>query len=146
ILGKLTHSKMHHVDIVPVKTTPTHIDLWVDYMWHGRPDNANWAMVSCYFVEILLQNNTPLFYANGDKYDTSWSDVNQDYELEKCRELMKSISETQLKVLKKISFIAKLRRAKAFDKKGIDPTDYCIRFKLADNVAKHGGIFGDCGV
>ncbi|GJX96511.1 hypothetical protein Tco_0352309 [Tanacetum coccineum] len=34
----------------------------------------------------------------------------QDYELEKCRELMKSISETQLKVLKKISFIAKLCR------------------------------------
>ncbi|GKC65949.1 hypothetical protein Tco_1098547 [Tanacetum coccineum] len=34
----------------------------------------------------------------------------QDYELEKCRELMKSISDTQLKVLKKISFIAKLRR------------------------------------
>ncbi|GJZ31981.1 hypothetical protein Tco_0577028 [Tanacetum coccineum] len=34
----------------------------------------------------------------------------QDYELEKCKELMKSISETQLKVLKKISFIAKLRR------------------------------------
>ncbi|GJT03261.1 hypothetical protein Tco_0824430 [Tanacetum coccineum] len=34
----------------------------------------------------------------------------QDYELEKCRDLMKSISETQLKVLKKISFMAKLRR------------------------------------
>ncbi|GJT51675.1 hypothetical protein Tco_0977832 [Tanacetum coccineum] len=32
------------------------------------------------------------------------------YELEKCRELMKSISETQLKVLQKISFIANLRR------------------------------------
>nr|GEX65510.1 hypothetical protein [Tanacetum cinerariifolium] len=32
--------------------------------------------------------------------------VLQDYELEKCRELMKSISETQLKVLKKISFIS----------------------------------------
>ncbi|GJT51674.1 hypothetical protein Tco_0977831 [Tanacetum coccineum] len=124
ILGKLTHSKRNHVDIVPGKTNPTdlshlfhsleivwltpdieqfisqqgqvkckitvgrnfwltlacldpsrkgwlseeHIDLWVDYMWHGRPDNANWAMVSCYFVEILLQNNTPLFYANGDKF------------------------------------------------------------------------------
>nr|GEY16826.1 hypothetical protein [Tanacetum cinerariifolium] len=53
-----------------------HIDLWVNYMWHGRSENANWAM---------------------------------DYELEKCREMMKSISETQLKVLKKISFIAKLR-------------------------------------
>ncbi|GKB83234.1 phospholipase-like protein [Tanacetum coccineum] len=48
-----------------------HIDLWVDYMWHGRPDNANWAMVSFYFVQILLQNNTPLFYANDDKYATS---------------------------------------------------------------------------
>ncbi|GJT07661.1 hypothetical protein Tco_0842123 [Tanacetum coccineum] len=34
----------------------------------------------------------------------------QDYKLEKCREFMKSISETQIKVLKKISFIAKLRR------------------------------------
>ncbi|GJX00889.1 phospholipase-like protein [Tanacetum coccineum] len=54
-----------------------HIDLWVDYMWHGRPDNANWAMVSCYFLQILLQNSTPLFYANGDKYATPWSDVDQ---------------------------------------------------------------------
>ncbi|GJR85914.1 hypothetical protein Tco_0209925 [Tanacetum coccineum] len=143
ILGKLTHSKTNHVDIVPGKTNPTHIDLWVDYMWHGRPDNANWAMVICYFVQILLQNSTPLVYANGDKYATLWSDVDQgcketyvtcqefnvhcqerreqmiemqsflhvstllvdsynllkdlqDYELEKCRELMKSISETQL--------------------------------------------------
>ncbi|GKF26879.1 hypothetical protein Tco_0082773 [Tanacetum coccineum] len=33
----------------------------------------------------------------------------RDYEIEKCKELMKSISKTQLKVLKKISFIAKLR-------------------------------------
>ncbi|GJX84509.1 hypothetical protein Tco_0335283 [Tanacetum coccineum] len=123
ILGKLTHSKRNHVDIVPGKTNPTdlsrlfhsldtvwltpdierfisqqghvkckfpwsddytvgqnfwltlacldpsrkgwlseeHIDLWVDYMWHGRPDNANWAMVSRYFVRILLQNSTLLF-------------------------------------------------------------------------------------
>ncbi|GJZ13174.1 F-box domain containing protein [Tanacetum coccineum] len=69
-------------------------------------------------------------------------------------ELMKSISETQLKVLKKTSFIAKLRQrlpvilegAKVFDKKGINQSDYCIRFKLGDSVPKHGGIFGDCGV
>ncbi|GJW49971.1 RNA-directed DNA polymerase, eukaryota [Tanacetum coccineum] len=54
-----------------------HINLWVDYMRHGRPDNANWAMLSCYFVHILLQNSTPLFYANGDKYATLWSDVDQ---------------------------------------------------------------------
>ncbi|GKC11191.1 phospholipase-like protein, partial [Tanacetum coccineum] len=121
--------------------------------------------------EILLQNNTPLFYANDDKYTTPWSDVDQrreqmiemqpflhvstaladsynllkeiqDYELEKCRELMKSISETQLKERLPVILLG----AKVFDKKGIDPTDYCIRFKLADSVPKQGGIFGDCGV
>nr|GEV19527.1 phospholipase-like protein [Tanacetum cinerariifolium] len=44
-----------------------HIDLWVDYMWHVRPENSNWAMVSCYFVQLLLQNGMPLFYANGER-------------------------------------------------------------------------------
>ncbi|GJW49970.1 phospholipase-like protein [Tanacetum coccineum] len=74
----------------------------------------------------------------------------QDYELEKCKDLMKSISETQLKFLKKISFMAKLRRilgaTKVFEKKEIDPTDNSIRFKFANHVPKQGGIFGDCGV
>ncbi|GKB59434.1 hypothetical protein Tco_0915620, partial [Tanacetum coccineum] len=65
-----------------------HIDLWVDYMWHGRPDNAKWAMFSCYFERL------PVI----------------------------------------------LLGAKVFDKKGIDPTDYCIRFKLADSVPKQGGV------
>ncbi|GJT13286.1 hypothetical protein Tco_0860328 [Tanacetum coccineum] len=50
----------------------------------------------------------------------------QVYELEKCKELMKSISETQLKVLKKISFIAKLHhRAMSFE----FPTDVLSFFK-----------------
>nr|GEW90223.1 phospholipase-like protein [Tanacetum cinerariifolium] len=44
ILGKLTHTKGNHVDSMSGKTKATHIDLWIDYMWHGRPDNANWAM------------------------------------------------------------------------------------------------------
>ncbi|GJS44543.1 phospholipase-like protein [Tanacetum coccineum] len=35
------------------------------------------AMVSCYFVQLLMQNNMPLFYANGDKYGIPWSDVDQ---------------------------------------------------------------------
>ncbi|GKA09538.1 phospholipase-like protein [Tanacetum coccineum] len=66
----------------------------------------------------------------------------QDYELEKCRDLMKSISETQLK--ERLPVI--LEGAKVFDKKGIHPSDYTISFKLADNVPKQGGIYGDCGV
>ncbi|GJZ74704.1 hypothetical protein Tco_0639169, partial [Tanacetum coccineum] len=58
-----------------------HIDLWVDYMWHERPDNANRAMER---LPVILLG------------------------------------------------------AKVFDKKGIDPTDYYIRFKLADSVPKQG--------
>ncbi|GKB27179.1 phospholipase-like protein, partial [Tanacetum coccineum] len=57
--------------------TEKHIDLWVDYMWHVRPENSNWAMVSCYFVQLLLQNGMPLFYANGERYTTTWSEVDQ---------------------------------------------------------------------
>nr|GFB76813.1 phospholipase-like protein [Tanacetum cinerariifolium] len=72
ILGKLTHSKRNYVEIYIQKTHEM-----VNYMWHGRPDNANWAMVSCYFAHILLQNSTPLFYASGDKYATPWIDVDQ---------------------------------------------------------------------
>ncbi|GKB35541.1 hypothetical protein Tco_0880483 [Tanacetum coccineum] len=59
------------------------LDLWVDYMWHGRPENANWAMVSFYFAQLLLQNSIPLFYANGDKYATPWSEVDQSYVVRK---------------------------------------------------------------
>ncbi|GJW02068.1 hypothetical protein Tco_1560924 [Tanacetum coccineum] len=40
----------------------------VDYMWHVRPHNASWAMVSSYFVQLLLQNSMPLWYVNGEMY------------------------------------------------------------------------------
>ncbi|GJT10997.1 hypothetical protein Tco_0858039 [Tanacetum coccineum] len=85
----------------------------------------------------------------------------QDDELEKSREMMKLISETQLKALKKISFIAKLRRASVrltcpyiliqdrlpalldgadvFDNIGIHRSDYSLTFRLADNVPKQDG-------
>ncbi|GJV82981.1 phospholipase-like protein, partial [Tanacetum coccineum] len=49
----------------------------VDYMWHVRPENSNWDMVSCYFVKFLLQNGMPLFYANGERYTTTWTEVEQ---------------------------------------------------------------------
>nr|GEV31182.1 phospholipase-like protein [Tanacetum cinerariifolium] len=57
--------------------TKEHIDLWVEYMWHVRPENSNWAMVSCYFIQLLLQNGMPLFYVNRERYTTSWSEVDQ---------------------------------------------------------------------
>ncbi|GKA43519.1 phospholipase-like protein [Tanacetum coccineum] len=52
-----------------------HIDLWVEYMWHVRPKLANWAMVSSYFVQLLLQNSMPIWYANGETYNLPWSAV-----------------------------------------------------------------------
>ncbi|GJT48642.1 hypothetical protein Tco_0974799 [Tanacetum coccineum] len=56
---------------------PARKDLWVDYIWHVRPENANWVMVSSYFFQLLLQNGMPLFYANEDMYATPWSEVDQ---------------------------------------------------------------------
>nr|GEU51637.1 phospholipase-like protein [Tanacetum cinerariifolium] len=57
--------------------TEEHIDLWVDYMWHVRPENSDWATVSCYFVQLLLQKGMPLFYVNGERYTTPWSELDQ---------------------------------------------------------------------
>ncbi|PWA60176.1 phospholipase-like protein [Artemisia annua] len=54
-----------------------HIELWVAYMWHVRPSNANWAMVSSYFVQLLLQDSLPLWYADGKTYNIPWSDVDK---------------------------------------------------------------------
>ncbi|PWA72848.1 F-box associated interaction domain-containing protein [Artemisia annua] len=52
-----------------------HIDLWVEYMLHFRPVAAKWAMVTAYFVQLLLQDSIPIWYANGEKYNIAWADV-----------------------------------------------------------------------
>ncbi|PWA56616.1 F-box associated interaction domain-containing protein [Artemisia annua] len=52
-----------------------HIDPWVEYMLHFRPVAANWAMVTAYFVQLLLQDSIPIWYANGEKYNIAWADV-----------------------------------------------------------------------
>ncbi|GJY13879.1 hypothetical protein Tco_0383188 [Tanacetum coccineum] len=39
-----------------------------------------------------------------------------------------------------------LERANIFQKNETDPSKYTITFRLADNVPKQGGVFGDCGV
>ncbi|GJT20011.1 phospholipase-like protein [Tanacetum coccineum] len=102
-----------------------HIDLWVDYMWHVRPENSNWAMVSCYFVQLLLQNGMPLFYANGERYTTTWSEVDQ---------VFIPINETgehwclaQFHIMSgEVQLPVVLERANIFQKNGIDPSKYTI--------------------
>ncbi|PWA38255.1 F-box domain-containing protein [Artemisia annua] len=54
-----------------------HIELWVAYMWHVTPSHANWAMVSSSFVQLLLQDSLPLWYADGKTYNIPWSDVDK---------------------------------------------------------------------
>ena len=54
-----------------------HIELWVEYMLHFRPVDADWAMVTAYFVQLLLQDSIPIWYANGEKYKIPWGDVEQ---------------------------------------------------------------------
>ncbi|GJU29753.1 F-box domain containing protein [Tanacetum coccineum] len=54
-----------------------HVELWVNYMWHFRPHDADWAMVGAYFVQLLLQDSIPSWYADGSLYKVSWYDVEE---------------------------------------------------------------------
>nr|GEV83221.1 phospholipase-like protein [Tanacetum cinerariifolium] len=112
-----------------------HIDLWVDYMWHVRPHNASWAMVSSYLVQLLLQNSKPLWYVNGEMYPIAWTEADKSgvvtlydsgglYDLE----LKDWYIETRdyLKLLN------------VFDKKGIEKSTYHVTFKIAERVPKQG--------
>nr|GEW25222.1 phospholipase-like protein [Tanacetum cinerariifolium] len=58
--------------------------------------------------EQMLEMQSFLHVSTSLAESYKWLEELQDFNLEKCRDLMKSISETQLKVLKKLSFIAKL--------------------------------------
>ncbi|GJX66038.1 phospholipase-like protein [Tanacetum coccineum] len=53
------------------------VELWVNYMWHVRPHDADWAMVGGYFVQLLLQDSIPSWYADGTMYKVSWCDVKE---------------------------------------------------------------------
>ncbi|GJW01162.1 hypothetical protein Tco_1556413 [Tanacetum coccineum] len=54
-----------------------HVELWVNYMWHVRPHDADWAMVGGYFVQLLLQDSIPSWYADDTFYKVSWCDVKE---------------------------------------------------------------------
>nr|GEV80191.1 hypothetical protein [Tanacetum cinerariifolium] len=44
-----------------------HVELWVNYMWHVSPQDADWAMVGGYFVQLLLQYTVLLWYVDGTR-------------------------------------------------------------------------------
>ncbi|GKC59526.1 hypothetical protein Tco_1087124, partial [Tanacetum coccineum] len=113
ILGKLTHTKGNHVDSMPGKTKATLFEIDNERDFRAVRD----TYASCQVLNLRCQERReqtiemqPFLHLSivlAESYNLLKE--LQDYELEKCRDLMKSISETQLKVLKKISFMAKLR-------------------------------------
>ncbi|PWA69469.1 phospholipase-like protein [Artemisia annua] len=149
----------------------THIELWVNYMWHVRLHTADWAMVSGYFVQLLLQNSLPLWYANGERYSIPWSDVKQvfmpinemeshwfvaRFEIERGlvtfydggQVFVEALPDFYYQVMDCLqSQLPKvLSQAQVFQKKGIDPSTYNITFYHLDKIPKQSGIFGDCGI
>ncbi|PWA37409.1 phospholipase-like protein [Artemisia annua] len=148
-----------------------HIDLWVMYMWHFRPNNADWSMVSCYFLTILLQGSMPLFYATNEVYDYAWADVvrvfipiNEPFThwslavfyIQTGEVLFYDSGETYDMEYRECYFTMRrclrenlpfiIKETGVFEKKGIDPTTYHISFRHVTHIPKQGGVFGDCGI
>ena len=140
-------------------------------MWHTRPDDRDWSMVSCFFLPLLMQGSIPLFYVNKDKYPLGWADVEHVFIPINEPETHWSLAvfhirsgnvtfydtqgypetETRLFYLKmretlETSLPKLLKAADVFDQKGIDPVSYRIKFMNAEDVPMQGGLFDDCGV
>ncbi|GJU68158.1 phospholipase-like protein [Tanacetum coccineum] len=150
-----------------------HIELWIMYMWHTRPSDMDWAMVSSYFLPLLLRGSTPKFYANNAIYLVGWSNVERVfipinepkrhwslaifhicsgiafYDSEKTIATHdKEFRPWYLKMRQCLEekILVVLKETGVFRKKNIDPAKYKISFRHADHVPKQGGVFGDCGV
>nr|GEU91704.1 phospholipase-like protein [Tanacetum cinerariifolium] len=141
-----------------------YIKLWIMYIWHTRPFDMDWAMVSCYFLPLLLQWSIPKFYANNAIYPVGWSNVewvfipiNEPkhhwslalfhicsgivifYDIEKTiathdKEFRPSYLKMRQCLEEKILVV--LKETGVFEKKIIDLTKYKISFRHADHVPK----------
>nr|GEY42416.1 phospholipase-like protein [Tanacetum cinerariifolium] len=123
-------------------------------MWHVRPNDPNWAMVSSYFLQLLLQNAMPLWYANGERYYIAWTEADKvyipinepgqhfilfgvvtfydngdSYDLE-CRDwYIRTRDCLQVRLPKLLEILNVL------DKKAIDKSTYQITFSIVENCA-----------
>ncbi|GKB65832.1 phospholipase-like protein [Tanacetum coccineum] len=148
-----------------------HIDLWVTYLWHTRQSDMDWAMVSCYFLQLLLQGSMPMFYANSNIYPVAWSNVERVfipinepkrhwslalfhicsgivtfYNSEDTHDFEFRTWYLNMRECLEEKLHVVLKETGMFEKKNIDPAKYKISFRKAVHVPKQGGVFGDCGV
>ncbi|GKE32823.1 hypothetical protein Tco_1452145 [Tanacetum coccineum] len=49
-----------------------HLDLWVLYLWHFRPTEADWAIAGPFFNTFMLGYELPCCYADGVTYGVPW--------------------------------------------------------------------------
>ncbi|PWA37034.1 phospholipase-like protein [Artemisia annua] len=148
-----------------------HIDLWISYMWHTRPSDMDWSMVSCFFLPLLMKGTMPKWYANKETYPLGWGEVERVFIPINETELHWSLAEFHIQT-GRVTFIDSgpvyenemrpyylsvrnclatklpelLEQVGVFEQKEIDPNTYKITFNNAKNVPKQGGVFDDCGV
>ncbi|PWA93253.1 phospholipase-like, Aminotransferase-like mobile domain protein [Artemisia annua] len=170
--GTLWYFELPHVNLfLNVPKCNGHIDLWIAYMWHTRPDDKDWSMVSCFSLPLLMQGSIPLFYANKEKYPLGWADVERVFIPINEPETHWSLvvfhirtgnvtfydtqgypqPETRLFYLRmretlETRLLEVLKAEDVFDQLGIDPVSYRIKFMNAEDVPRQGGLFDDCGV
>ncbi|PWA88552.1 phospholipase-like protein [Artemisia annua] len=56
-----------------------HLNLWVDLMWHLRPADADWAVISSFFCPCVLGGNFVRYWAGGSRYPVPLKSVNNVY-------------------------------------------------------------------
>ncbi|PWA61862.1 phospholipase-like protein [Artemisia annua] len=148
-----------------------HIDLWISYMWHTRPSDMDWSMVSSFFLPLLMKGTMPVWYANKETYPLGWGEVERVFIPINEPELHWSLAEFHIQT-GRVTFIDSgpvyenemrpyylsvrnclatrlpelLEQVGVFEQKEIDSNTYKITFNNAKNVPKQGGVFDDCGV
>ncbi|GJS02747.1 phospholipase-like protein [Tanacetum coccineum] len=113
-----------------------HIDLWVEYMWHVRPKSANWAMLIVVF-KLITKHWNIVPHTQVPRHTIRLKRSSQAC----IGTMIYWVASERVEKLPKV-----LELCNVFDKKCIDPNTYRIKFTIADNVPKQGGVFGDCGV
>ncbi|GJW70397.1 hypothetical protein Tco_0127314 [Tanacetum coccineum] len=104
ILAKLAPAKRNQLgsSLEKINSKVSWVKIKKDRQHVNDPCTAKLLKNVKLWVELLLQKGLPLFYANGERYTTPWSEVDQ----------------VQLPVV--------LERANVFQKKGIDTSKYNI--------------------
>ncbi|GJW16964.1 ulp1 protease family, C-terminal catalytic domain-containing protein [Tanacetum coccineum] len=152
-----------------------HIDIWIEYLWHFRQPNDDWAMASPYLSDMLSRYELPLYYADGIKYGVPWfaSGVEKVYFPVNEKDFHWCLAELHIRSgvitfydslggpsngIEDRLFWLELRQifefhiptymdyADVFVKKNIDKTNYSISFQYAQGVPIQGGLYGDCGL